>query len=63
MGISEGDEKEQGIENLFEKIMTEIFPNLVRQKVMQVPGSTEGPNQDGLEEAYSKTHHNHKGKF
>ena len=33
--ISEGEEKEQGIENLFEKIMMETFPNLVREKVMQ----------------------------
>ena len=32
----EGEEKEQGIENLFEKIMTENFPNLVREYVMQV---------------------------
>ena len=31
-----GEEKEQGIENLFEKIMTENFSNLVREKVTQV---------------------------
>ena len=34
--ISEGEEEEQGIESLFEKIMTENFPNLLREKVMQV---------------------------
>ena len=32
MGIPEGEEKEQGIEKLFEKKMTEKFPNLVREK-------------------------------
>ena len=36
MGISEGDEKEQGIENLFEKIMTENFPNQERGKARQI---------------------------
>ena len=33
--IPEGEENEQGIENLFEK-MTEKFPNLLREKVIQV---------------------------
>ena len=36
IGIPEGEEKEQGIENLFEKIMTENFLNLERGKAMQV---------------------------
>ena len=31
-----GEEKDQGIEILFEKIMTENFPNLEREKTMQV---------------------------
>ena len=35
MGISEGIE-EQGIENLFEKVMMENFPNLMREKVTQI---------------------------
>ena len=34
--ISEGEEKEQGIENLFEKVMVENFPNLMREKSTQV---------------------------
>ena len=29
MGIPEREESEQGIENLFEEIMTENFPNMV----------------------------------
>ena len=34
IGIPEGEEEEQGIEILFEKIMTENFPNLEREKTM-----------------------------
>ena len=49
--------REQGIENMFEEIMTENFPSLVKEKVMQIQ-STESPNQDELKEAHSKTHHN-----
>ena len=33
IGIPEGEEEEQGIENLFEKVMMEYFPNLMREKV------------------------------
>ena len=35
IGIPEGEE-EQGIENLFEKVMIENFPNLMREKVTQI---------------------------
>ena len=34
--IPEGEEGEQGIENLFEKVMMENFPNLRREKVTQI---------------------------
>ena len=33
LGMPEGKEEEQGIENLFEKVMMENFPNLMREKV------------------------------
>ena len=33
IGIPEREEEEQGIENLFEKVMMENFPNLMREKV------------------------------
>ena len=32
MGIPEGEEKEKGIENIFEEIMTENFPNLKKTR-------------------------------
>ena len=34
--IPEGEEEEQGIENLFEKVMMENFPNLRREKVTHI---------------------------
>ena len=33
--IPEGEEKEQGIENLLEKVMRENFPKWMREKVTQ----------------------------
>ena len=53
-GIPEGEEEEQGIENVFEKVMMENFPNLMREKVTQIQetqriqerGTQRGPLQD-----------------
>ena len=36
IGIPEGEEEDQGIENLFEKVMMENFPNLMKEKVASV---------------------------
>ena len=36
IGIPEGEESEQGIEILFEEVITKNFPNLVKEKVTQV---------------------------
>ena len=36
IGVLKGEEKEQEIENLFEKIMKENFPNLVKETDIQV---------------------------
>ena len=54
IGIPEGEKEEQGIENLFEKVMMENFPNLRREKVTQIQetqesqarGTQRGPLQD-----------------
>ena len=51
IGISEKEEKEPRIENLFEKIMTEKFPNLVREKVTQVQEAQKVPNEEEPKEA------------
>ena len=45
IGIPEGEEEEQGIENLFEKLMMENFPNLMREKVTQIQES-QSPSQE-----------------
>ena len=44
MGIPE-EESEQGIENLFEEIMTKNFPNLVKENVTQVQEAQRVPNK------------------
>ena len=36
IGIPEGEGEEQGIENLFEKLMMENYPNFMREKVTQI---------------------------
>ena len=54
IGIPEGEEEEQGIENLFEGVMMQNFPNLVRESHPN-PGNTESPKQEEPKEAYSKT--------
>ena len=56
-GMLEGEKEEQEIENLFEKIMKQNFPNLVKETEMQVQ-ETQRPKQDGCKEAHLKTHHN-----
>ena len=56
IGVPGGEEKEQEIGNLFEKIMKEQFLNLVKQIDMQVQ-ETQSPKQDGCKDAHSKTYH------
>ena len=43
--MPEGEEEEQGIENLFEKIMKENFPNLEKEINTQVQGAQRVPNK------------------
>ena len=54
--VPEGEETEQGIENLFEEIMAENFPSLVEEK--DSPGSSESPKQDKPKEDHTRIHHN-----
>ena len=54
IGVSEGEEEGQEIETLFEKIMKENFPNLVKEidrksrkhRESQTSWTQEGPHQD-----------------
>ena len=43
IGIPDGEGEEQGIENLFGKVMMENFPNLMREKVSQIQESQRVP--------------------
>ena len=58
--VPEGEEEEeQEIENLFENIMKENFPNLAKE--IRLPGSSgspESPKEIGSKEEHTKTHHN-----
>ena len=45
IGTPEGKEEEQGIENLFEKVMRENFPNLMREKVTQIQETQTVPSK------------------
>ena len=61
IGVPEGEEEEQEIENLFEKITKEIFPNLAKeidfqedQEAQRVPAYTLCNSIDGTGEHYAK---------
>ena len=45
IGLPEGEEEEQGIENLFEKVMIKNFPNLMRKKVIQIQETQRVPSK------------------
>ena len=57
IGTPKEKEEEQGIENLFEKVMMENFPNLRREKVTKIQ-ETQSTKQEEPKEAHCKTHHN-----
>ena len=52
IGVPEGEDEEQEIGNLFENIMKENFPNLVKEIAMQVQ-EKQSPKQDRCKEAHS----------
>ena len=55
IGIAEGEN--QGIENLFEKVMMENFPNLMREKVTQIQETQRVPRRE-TQRAHFKTKNN-----
>ena len=60
VGVPEGEEEEQEIENLFEKIMKDNFPTLAKEIDFQgSPGSSESPKEVGSMEAHTKVQHNY----
>ena len=57
IGIPEGEEEVQWIENLFEKVMMEKYPDLMREMVTQIQESQKVTIK-GNPKAHFKTHHN-----
>ena len=45
IGTPEEEEEEQGIENLFEKVMMENFPNLMREKETKIQETQRVPSK------------------
>ena len=59
IGMPEGEEEEQEIENLFEKIMTENFSNLVKETDFQeVQEAQRVPKKLDPGKNTTETHHN-----
>ena len=56
--MPEGEEEEQKLENLFEQIMKENFPNLAKEIDFQEVQEAQSPKEVGPKEAYTKAHHN-----
>ena len=63
IGIPEGEEEEQGIENLFEKVMMENFPNLMSEKVTQIQESQRVPIKRNSKRSTSRHIINKMAKF
>ena len=58
IGVPEGEEEEQKIENVFEQIMKENFPHLAKEIDFQEVQETQSPKEAGLKEEHTKAHHN-----
>ena len=55
--MPEGEEEEQKIENLFEKIMKENFQSGKGNRLSGSPESSESPKEVGPKEAHTEAHH------
>ena len=58
-GVPEGEEEEQKLENLFEQIMKENFPNLAKEIDFQEVQEAQSPKEAGPKEEHTKAHHNY----
>ena len=59
IGVPEGEEEEQEIENLFENIMKENFLNTAKEIDFQEVQEAPSPKEFGPKEEHTKTHHNY----
>ena len=56
-GVSEGEEEQQEIENLFEQIMKENYPHRAKETDFQQVQEVQSPNVVGPKEEHTKAHH------
>ena len=59
IGVPEGEEEDQEIENWFEKIMKEYFPNLAKEIDFQEVQEAQSPKEAGPKEEHTKAHHHY----
>ena len=59
IGVPEGEEEEQKIENLFERIIGELPSPGKGNRLLGSPGSSESPKEAGPKEEHTKAHHNY----
>ena len=59
IGMPEGEEQQQEIENLLEQIMKENFPNPVKEIDFQEVQEAQSPKEVGPKEAHTKAPHNY----
>ena len=59
IGLTEGEEEEQEIENWLEQIMKENFPNLLKEIDFQEVQEAQSPKEVGSKQKHTKTHHNY----
>ena len=57
--MPEGEKEEQEIENLFQKIMKENFPNLSKEIDFQEVQEGQSPKEVEPKEEHTKAHHNY----
>ena len=57
--MPEGEEEEQEIENLFENIMKENFPNMGKEIDFQEVQEAQSPKEVWPKEAHTKAHQNY----
>ena len=59
IGVPEGEEQQQEIEKVFDNIMKENFPNLVKEIDFQEVLEAQSPKEVGPKEEHTKAHHNY----
>ena len=57
IGVPEGEEQEQEVENLFEKIMKEKFPSMIKEIDFLEVQEAQSPKQVGPNEEQTEAHY------